>query len=106
MDTLLQWMLYVVTEPIRAAVALLLILLACFVFSLPALLGKGIGALERGVVTLLVPSRRAARQSQRSDERARKQWMRDEMALLQREIAEYGKEEASRRQRERFNVRF
>lgn len=102
-NPLLQVLLYIIGAPIRMAVTVLLIGLAVFVFALPALLAEGLGALTRGILNLLVPSRRRALREQRRA-RERQHRMRGRSDRLAWLIDEHGEEEAFRILREEYHA--
>lgn len=80
---------------IQSWIAVALIFLVVLIMSLPRLIGMGVG-------TLLIPARRARWLNGRREKRERRRRTNAEIALMQREMEEYGLEEAKRRQLSRL----
>ena len=93
----LEFILAALTAPIRLGITLLLLFLATLAVAFPSLLGRGVAALGRGMVTLLLPKRRTAWLRGRRATREGKRKVHADVALMMQETAEYGREEAQRR---------
>ncbi|MFI8391019.1 hypothetical protein [Streptomyces sp. NPDC085540] len=84
---MLDFIVGILTTPIRVFVMFFLPALGVFIMCIPELLWKGIRALWRGLCTMLEPSRRAEWLGQRREGRARKRRLREPLGRYEHNAA-------------------